>query len=115
MLVSTILTDFKTCFVVLGQKKVLLFLEIGEWTFFYHSLARIVECVSEYIFFIKKKEKIKDNNKNNKKTKSKETKEEKIIYVENLTRYDDIVCESALCTFNLFNRVVSFSWLFIWF
>ena len=47
------------------------------------------------------------------KKKAKETKEEKIISVENLTGYDDIVCEFVLGTFNLLDRVVSFSWLFI--
>ena len=35
-----------------------------------------------------------------------------IISVENLTGYDDIVCEFALCTFNLLYRFVNFSWLF---
>ena len=45
--------------------------------------------------------------------KAKETKEEKRISVENLTGYDDIVREFALCTFNLLDRVVNFSWLFI--
>ena len=33
--------------------------------------------------------------------KAKETKEEKRICLENLTGYDDIVCEVALCIFNL--------------
>ena len=47
--------------------------------------------------------------------KQKETKEEKRISVENLTGYDDIVWEFALCTFHLLDRVVNFSWLFIWF
>ena len=42
-----------------------------------------------------------------------ETKEEKRIYVENLTEYDDIVYEFTLCTFDLTDRVVNFSWLFI--
>ena len=45
--------------------------------------------------------------------KAKETKDEKRIFVENLTGYDDIVCEFALCTFNLFDRVVNFSRLII--
>ena len=35
------------------------------------------------------------------KQKEKETKEEKRISVENLTGYDDIVCEFVLYTFNL--------------
>ena len=39
-----------------------------------------------------------------------------MISFANLTEYDDIVCEFALCTFtfNLLDRVVNFSWLFIW-
>ena len=32
---------------------------------------------------------------------AKETKEEKSIFGEYLTGYDDIVCQFALCTFNL--------------
>ena len=35
-----------------------------------------------------------------KRQKAKEAKEEKIISVENQTRYNGIVCEFALCTFN---------------
>ena len=59
------------------------------------------------------------SNKNNKKIKitrrqkANESKVEKRVSVENLAGYDDIVCEFALCTFNLFYRVVNFSWLFI--
>ena len=33
------------------------------------------------------------------------------MFVENLTGYDDIVSVFALCTFNLLDRVVNFSWL----
>ena len=44
---------------------------------------------------------------------AKETKEEMRTYVENLTEYDDIVCEFPLCTFNLLDQVVNFSCLFI--
>ena len=40
--------------------------------------------------------------------KAKEAKEEKRISVENLTGFDDIVCEFALCTFNLLHGVVNF-------
>ena len=36
--------------------------------------------------------------------KQKKTKEEERISVENLTGYDDFVCEFALCTFNLFDQ-----------
>ena len=32
----------------------------------------------------------------------------------NLTGYDDIVCRFSLCTFNLIDQVVNFSWLFLW-
>ena len=65
------------------------------------------QCVTEYIFLIKKK------TQKNKKIKAEETKEEKRISVENLTEYDDIVCEFALCTFNLPDLAVNFFWLFI--
>ena len=44
--------------------------------------------------------------------KTNETKEQKRTSVENLTGYYDIVCEFALFTFNLLDRVVNFSWLF---
>ena len=60
------------------------FLSLGKF-FFYLSLARIVEHVSEYIFLIKKKTG----------KKAKETKEKK-LYMERLTGYDDIACEFAL-------------------
>ena len=46
--------------------------------------------------------------------KAKETKQESRISVENPTGYDDIVCKFALCTFNLRDRVVNFTCLFIW-
>ena len=74
-------------------------------TWFYRSPARIVECVSEYIFFSKKsnKKKTKTKEQNEKTKKCKETKEEKRISMENLKGYNDIVCEFSLCTFNLFN------------
>ena len=45
--------------------------------------------------------------------KTKKAEEEKGISVENLTGYDDIVCKFHMCTFNLLDRVVSFSCLFI--
>ena len=58
----------------------------------------------QYIFLIKKKKKEHKKQKKLKKAKkkrqkAKETKEEKIISVENLTEYDDTVCEFALCAF----------------
>ena len=64
----------------------------------YHSPARIVECLLEYIFLISYKKK---QTTATRKKKPKETKEEKRISVQNLTGYDNIVCEFALCTFNL--------------
>ena len=75
-------------------------------------------CVRIYIFDFKTKQK-KQTNKETKTTtiirkqKAKETKEEKRISVKNLTEYDDIVCEYALRTFNLFDRDMDFSWWFI--
>ena len=75
--------------------------------FFYHSPTFIGKCVPEYIFLILK------SHKKARRQKAKETKEEKRICVENLTGNDDIVCEFAVCTFNLLGRVVNFSWLFI--
>ena len=50
------------------------------------------------------------NSNNNKKQKKLKKKR---ISVENLTGYDDIVCEFALSTFKLFDQFVNFSWLFI--
>ena len=32
--------------------------------------------------------------------------------MKNLTGYNNIVCEFALCTIDLLDRVVNFSWLF---
>ena len=84
----------------------------------YHSPARIVECVSECMLLIKKKTHThtRTNTKHKKKSrlqKAEETKEEKIISVVNLTGYDDIVCKFSLCTFNLLDPSVNFSWFFI--
>ena len=49
---------------------------------------------------------------NTRKQKAKEAKEEKRISIENLTGCYDIACEFALCTFNLRDRVVNFSYEF---
>ena len=65
-------------------------------------------CIRIYIFNLKNKKHKKIRGQ-----KSKETKEEKIISVENLTGYGDIVCEFALCTFKLLDRLVNFPWLFM--
>ena len=90
-------------------KKVLLFREFGQVKKNYDLSARIVEYVSEYIFLIKKKQQKATTGRQ----KAKETKKEKRISVENLTGYDDIVYELALCTFELLDRVVNLSGLFI--
>ena len=67
------------------------------------------------IYFVIKKTTKQNKTKQDKKTKkAKKTKKEKRIFVENLTGYDDIACEFALCIFPLFDQVVNFSWLFIW-
>ena len=84
-------------------KKIVLFPEISWVKFFYHSPACMVERVSEYIFLV--------SIKNGQKTK--EFKEEKRISEEKLTGYDGIIWELALCTFNLLDQIVNFSWLFI--
>ena len=44
---------------------------------FYHSIIRIVESVSEYMFLISKNNKKKQTNKKQESNKEKETKEEK--------------------------------------
>ena len=54
------------------------------------------EYVSEYIFLILKKNNKKQKARRHKKAKE---KEEQRITVENLTGYDDIVCEFALRIF----------------
>ena len=71
----------------------------GEKIFITRPPTRIIECVSEYIFLISKKKK---------------KRKEKGISVENLTGYHDIVCDFAMCAFNLLDRVLNFSWLLIW-
>ena len=73
----------------------------------------IAKCVPKYIFLNKKKTK-KKNKQTRRQKKANKTKEEKWISVENLMGYDDIICEFALCTFNLLDQVMNFSWLFIW-
>ena len=88
-------------------RKVVLFPEIGRVNIFYHSPGPIVECVSEYIFLIKKLPQV------TRRPKAKETKEEKRISVANLMVYDDIVCKFALCAFNLLDRDVNCSWLLV--
>ena len=79
-----------------------MFPETG-WVKFFLSLIR-----PQNIYFQFKKQ-----NKKTRRQKAKGTKEAKIISVENLTGYNDIVCEFAPCAFNLPDRVVNFLWLFI--
>ena len=56
-------------------KKVALFPEIDRAKIFYHSPARIIECVSEYTFLISKNNKqTNKNNNNNNKNKKKQKK-----------------------------------------
>ena len=43
-----------------------------------------------------------------KRKNQKKAKKEKRVYMENLTEYDDIVCELALYTFNLLDQIVNF-------
>ena len=54
-------------------------------------------CIRINIFSFKEKAKTRTQ-------KTKETKEEKRIPVENLTRYNDIICKFDMCTFNLLDR-----------
>ena len=89
---------------------------IGQVKFFLSlSQPRSQICIKIYIFNLKKKEKNeKTSNSNQKaKEKAKETKEEKIIYVENLTESDCLVCKFAMGAFKLPDRVMNFFWLFI--
>ena len=51
--------------------------------FIYHSLARLIQHVSEYTFVILKNNKQTNNNKKQESKKAKETKEEKRISSEN--------------------------------
>ena len=67
--------------ITLQAKKVVLFPEIDRVKNFYHSLARIVECASEYQFLITKNKLATTKNKNTK--KAKETKGEKRISPKN--------------------------------
>ena len=52
-------------------KKLVLFLEIGRVRIFYHSPTGIVDCISEYIFLLKK------NTEKTRRQKGKETKKKK--------------------------------------
>ena len=63
-------------------------------------------CIGIYIFNLKTKAK---KAKKIRRQKAKETKGEKKISVENLTGY---ISKFALCTFNLLDGVVNFTWMF---
>ena len=101
------------------KKKLSCFRKSAGWNFFHHLPARIVECVSEYVFFVSKKQKKKKKPQRNKKQKKLEKIEKQkkptkkgrkkmllllTISVENLTGYGDIVWHFALCTFNLHDQ-----------
>ena len=61
-----------------------MFPETGRVKIFYYSPARIVECVSEYIFLISENKQAKKKAKQSKNTKkAKQTKEKKRISAEN--------------------------------
>ena len=65
-----------------------MFAKIGRVKFFYHSPARIVECVSEYTFLISKnkqtsKKQQQQQQQQQEYKKVKETKEEKRVSPEN--------------------------------
>ena len=70
----------------------------GENLFITHPPASWM-CIRIYIFNLKKRK------------NGRETKKEKRISVKNLTRYGDFFSKFALCTFNLLDPVVNFSWL----
>ena len=68
-----------------------MFLEIGRDLFFYHTLARIAECVSECIILISKETKPKitrQQQKNKTNNKKQEPKKKKREYLQNLTGCD---------------------------
>ena len=45
--------------------------------------------------------------------KTKKAEEEKGMSLKNLMGYNDIVCKFHMCTFNVLDRAVSFSCMFI--
>ena len=88
----------------------------GEKFFITHPRAQSNVYQNMYFSFPNKANKKKPNKQTRRQKKrktKKETKEQKRISVENLTEYDDIVCEFALCTFNLLDQLVNFSPLLI--
>ena len=82
-------------------KKVVLFPEIGRIKIVIslsHPQSRM--CIRIYLFNFKKSKQTNKQKTNKKTKKAKESKEKKRMHMKNLTEYDDIVCEFALCTFN---------------
>ena len=90
---------------------------MAEWKLFHHLPTSVAQCVSEYIFFVSNKkthsQKAKETKENRKTKEIKEEKEKENVVVvivaveksvENLKRYDDIVWQFALCTFNLHDQ-----------
>ena len=88
-----------------SPKKGVLFPGIGRAKNFLITYPPTYSNVYQNIFCLMKKT-------NTRKQKAKEAKEEKRISIENLTGCYDIACEFALCTFNLRDRVVNFSYEF---
>ena len=90
-----LLKEFRTFW---GHKKVIWFPEIGRVKIFYQSPTGIIKCVSEYTFLIKKTTTTKKKQKKKtRRQKVKETKEEKSMSVENLSGFDESVCEFGQC------------------
>ena len=91
---------------IIGGNTVVLLPKIGRVKDFL-SITRLYSrmCIRVRIFNVKRKK--------HKTKKAKETKEEKRRSVQNLTGFDYIFCELALCTFNLLDRVLNLCLLFI--
>ena len=73
---------YNTCFIILRRKKAALFSEISRMNIFINSPDRIVDCVSEYLSLISKKQTNKEK-KYKEYKKAKESIEEKGISLEN--------------------------------
>ena len=101
--VNVLNRKWKSKWLYIYAKKVVLFPEIGRVKFFSsltHPHSRM--CIRIYIFCSKKK--THTQTKTKKKQKKKKRKKMLLlltISVENLTGYDDIIWQFALCSFNL--------------
>ena len=103
-------------------KKYFCFRKSVRWKLFYHLPTRIVDVYQNMYFLLKKHtHKQKANETKEGKRKTKETKEEKeksnVAVVKSISRKSnvcDIDYKFALCVFNLCDRAVNFSWLFVW-